>query len=148
MKIENQRAITLKMKFLGFIIALLLFVLLFVNIFYKVRSNNLHYVVNIPLSILIILSIWRFFALRYFSFDNSGEVISIKYCHPLYIDKKLSPNLEFPVKNLHIFSIETNFMKRHLKIKIKNSKNKVKVFKYSLQNFSMYSIQRIKDSLR
>ena len=134
-----------------------LFLLMILAFFGVLVSFFLFYKTNVKLCYIIcgvgasffLFFLWKFMSLRYFSYENSGEVISIKYSHPLFVSKTSRPVLEFPIEKLSSFKIEQSvFTDKQLKIKVKNSKDRIIAFKYTLQNFPQSKLSRLNKSVQ
>ena len=136
------------MVFLGTLVMVILCGLLFLIFFYQMTGNSVFYFGAIGiLSAIEILVLWRFATLRYFSLEHSGEVFTIKYCHPFLMRKTLRPLVEFPKEKLQSLCVEKCFFRYFVKIKIRNSRNKIRSFKYSLQRFSLNDRRSISNSV-
>lgn len=89
--------------------------------------------------------VYRLFHLKYFQYENSGEVISIRYYHPFM--KKSRPNVEFPKNMVHNIILKNErFAKKIIFELKKNGKDKTVRVRFCVQGLSAKQLQLVMKS--
>lgn len=94
---------------------------------------------------LNLILFWKLLSVRYFDYEHSGEVISIKYYHP-WKKGRVKPAIELPKNKLDSYDIQTKKGLQKLHLIVKGSNRKL-CFKYNLWNISEQQIKTISESL-
>ena len=103
MKINNKNKIKTKAVLLILMIIASLSGVVF-GIVTKFYQQSLGFLLLIPVA-LAAYSTCRLLNLKYFDYEHSGEVISIKYCHP-WKTGRVTPAIELPQTKLASFDIK------------------------------------------
>lgn len=109
-----------------------------INSLYKMLILACFFTVNVCI-ILHLLS------LKCFDYEHSGEVVSIKYFHPLHT-KPLYPSLELPTSKIRSFAILKKNGKNQLVISVYGSRNKNYCFTYILRVLSQTQLNKLSQS--
>lgn len=143
-KVSNQDKIGLRFKVLGFLIPILIVMLSFL---YLIKiSIPFKFEIQISISILLIICCILFLRIRFFELDSSGEVISIRYYHPVFTN--LERRSEFPKDKLQDFKIENNHGTTLIKIYLKMLEKKTVSLHYAVRGFNSSTIQILKNNLQ
>ena len=145
MKIDNKKKIKAKAVLLIVIITVSLISILFGALTKFHQKQPLGFLLAIPVA-LTICSVRQLFNLKYFDYEHSGEVISIKYCHP-WKTGRITPAIELPQTKLASFDIKKSLSGKKLCLTVNGSRNKMQ-FKYNLWELSSQQIGKIKQSLQ
>lgn len=143
-KISNKNTVGFRLKVIEFLLLIhlpLFFILFFVRI-----NHNYKEELGILSGISFVFLILLFFRMRYFEFDSSGEVISIKSYHPVF--KSSERRSEFPKQKLQDFKVKKNFGGADLKINLKMADKKSTSIKFSIQGFSLNQVKNIEKTLQ
>ena len=89
--------------------------------------------------------VYRLFHLKYFQYENSGEVISIRYYHPFM--KKSRPNVEFPKNMVHNIILKNERFAKKIIFELKKSgKDKTVRVRFCIQGLSAKQLQLVMKS--
>lgn len=89
--------------------------------------------------------VYRLFHLKYFQYENSGEVISIRYYHPFM--KKSRPNAEFPKNMVHNIILKNERFAKKIIFELKKSgKDKTVRVRFCIQGLSAKQLQLVMKS--
>ena len=141
-KINNKRAVTLRINSL--LLSLIAITLSFILLFLLRVQHKL-------LITILCISFLYFLALlintKFFEYENTGEVITIKYFS--YIKKKKGDvSLEFPLNKINGHTIIKNhllYSRLYIEIISANGKNILK--SYTLQGMNNEKLKQIRQSL-
>lgn len=98
-----------------------------------------------PFAILLLLLL-KIINLKYFSFENSGEVISIRYYNPIF--QTLKVHSEFPLNKIHHIKMERLFFKDVLVFGLKKEgTRKIIHLYYNTSGLSKKKLKAIKTSI-
>lgn len=139
MKISNEKHIRIRMVFLLAIIFTALAGLGFLILIINSHSNIL---ITATLGIVLVLAILMFLRLRYFIYENSGEVLSVKYYHPMKTRPR--PVLEIPQKKLLSIEIQKNIFGKKIRITIAARSGK-RAFQYRVSGMKRHEAEAIKN---
>ncbi len=142
--LSNKNTIGLRFKTLSILIIcnLLLFLILFfikINITYRLELQIILVISAIILSVL-------FYRIRYFEYDSSGEVVSLRSYHPVFTN--FEKRSEFPKDKLHDFKIVRNNGITLVKIYIKMLETRTISLHYSVQGFKGNAVEALQKSLQ
>lgn len=148
LKLSNKNRIRLYLRLIFLLIALNL--LFFAFLFFRERNFSNEFLMKsviLTFTVVLFIVIYR---MRYFEYDDSGEIISIRSVHPLFIRKE--QRLEFPKENLSGFKIERGYGYLFITLSVwfgsKPVKRRYKI--YCVGNSTArsleHSLKRIKDS--
>lgn len=143
-KISNKNTVGLRLKVIELLILLHLpvfFVLFFVRI-----SNSYKEELGMLLAISFFILTILFFRMRYFEFDSSGEVISIRSYHPVF--KNIEKRAEFPKQKLQDYKVEKKTDGAVMKVYLKMLEKRNSSVQYSIQGFDKIKVQRLERTLR
>lgn len=104
------------------------------------------YVRYVLIAILVFLTI-RILTLKCFDYENSGEVVTIRYYHPFKIGR-IDPCMEIPKNNLASFNIRKEKFFSRLCLTISGNRNKKIHLWYTLYGISKHQIKEIESSLK
>lgn len=100
--------------------------------------------------VLLFLTVFIYFQLRYIEFDSSGEVLVIKNYHPSKNGKYLHEikAIELPKQRIKQFSIENSFFVKKITLIIENDSNqKLREITFSLSQMNKDNINKISKEL-
>lgn len=143
-KISNKNIVGFRLKIIELLILLhfpIFFILFFVRI-----SNSYKEELGILLAVSFLLLTFIFFRMRYFEFDSSGEVISIRSYHPVF--KNIEKRAEFPKQKLQDYKIEKNTGGAVMKVYLKMIEKKNTSVQYSIQGFNKDKVQKLEKTLQ
>ena len=149
MKIDNKKKVNRRIKGLSLMLLASL-ILGSAVLFYHVKLNGgkqviLGFLLIIALPVFYIAN--RLFSLKYFDYEHSGEVISIKHYH-LWQSGIVRPVIELPRNHLESFDIEEKRNLYCLKLLIKNSRGKVFCFSCKIISLTKEEAKKIQQSLQ
>lgn len=139
MKISTCKRVNL---FLGLVL-LIAIVSVLIILFVYFRNCKLYI---IPSFIPLIASLYLAIHLMCFVFENSGEVISIQYYHPLWYS--WNRNAEFPLSKVQFVEIKRVFFRRFLVLGLKKegSNRTIKLY-YNVSALKNEKLQKIVNSI-
>ena len=141
MKIDNMKII---MKVFFFLLFIILFILIYI-VFFLFFKKEYHYV-EVLLSLLLLLLVFITVNLKYFIFENSGEVVSIRYLHPFL--KSKNRIFEFPISKISEVKFEKFFFSYITIFKLKRDHSSKSIhLHFILHFFSNKQIQAIHNSI-
>jgi len=137
-RIERYRILYIFLIFITFItLTLIIFVRFQAVIFYSIFSLSI---------ILILISLRNLFHLKYFDYEHSGEVLTIKY-YSVFKFGEILPAVEVPKQKILTFSIEKKGKTQDLNLLIEARNGKGVKFSFRLTGFSKKQIEKIRNSL-
>ena len=139
MKISNEKQIKSRIFFL---LTIIFFDLIGLGSLLFIINSDINVLFITALVILLILTILMFLRLRYFIYENSGEVLSVKYFHPLKV--RPLPVLEIPQKKLISIKIKKIIFGKKIEINIATRSGK-KTFIYRVSGIKSRDIEAIKN---
>lgn len=100
--------------------------------------------------VILLLTVFLYFQLRYIEFDSSGEVLVIKSYHPLKSGKYLHEirAVELPKQRIKQYFIHNGFLVKRLTLVIENDSNqKLREITFNLSQMNMLSVKKISQEL-
>ena len=100
--------------------------------------------------VLLLLTVFVYFQLRYIEFDSSGEVLVIKNYHPSKNGKYLHEikAVELPKQRIKQYSVQNGFWVKKLTLVIENDSNqKLREITFSLSQMNMLGVNKISQEL-
>lgn len=143
-KITNKNKIEIQFRLIGLLILCDFLVLFF--LFFLQKNLSFKEEAGIASGILFIVLLVLFYRMRYFEFDSSGEVISIRSYHPVF--RTLERRTEFPKQKLRDYKIENNGGAAVMKIYLQMLERKNVAIKYSIHGLGRNKIQKLQNSLQ
>ncbi len=144
-KISNSKKVKQKMYFILFIL-----ILNISGIFFSLLMKPI-YILDIKIYYLFIiislLFFYLFIKLKCFSYENSGQVITIKIYHPIKIGGIIIPIIEFPTFYLNNFKIKNKILKRDLQLQIINDKGTIYTRTFIVKYLDNQQLKRLTNSL-
>lgn len=147
MKIDNIQKTKVRVRILLFLIVIMFLLIVLGNLFQIHKRYGWSGLILLFGSYCFVLILfWRLISIRYFDYEHSGEVISIKYYHP-WKKGRIIPAIELPKQKLDSYDIQTKKGLRKLHLIVNGSNGKLS-FKYNLWNISQQQIKTISESLK
>lgn len=116
-KIQNKKLILLYAKLTVVFILCNVFIISLLSLL-KLSGYNFIYI-TIVFLIILCLQFILLLKLRYFEYENSGEVIIVRNCH-FWDMKRFIPPLEFPKEKLADYDIHKTFLATKMELKLKS----------------------------
>lgn len=144
MKTNNKKAIKTRFCFYAFVITISLSAIM-LNFFIKFKAVNFYFVPAVSI-ILILIALRNLFRFKYFDYEHSGEVLTIKY-YSAFTFGKILPALEIPKQKICSFSIEKKGKTDILNLVTEAMNGKNKKFSFRLKGLSIEQTGKIRNSL-
>lgn len=140
MKIDTCKRVKL---FLGFV--LLTMILSVLSAFFMYLLWRKLYIILLSF-IPLVASLYVIIRLMYFVFENSGEVISIQYYHPLWYSRHR--NVEFPLSKVQYVEVKRSFFRTLLVFGLKKEgNNKIIKLYYNVSALKYDKLHHILNSI-
>ncbi|KQT21920.1 hypothetical protein ASG31_00830 [Chryseobacterium sp. Leaf404] len=148
MKVDNKKKIKKKLRLLTALLLLSVTVIFILLIYAFILTDNetLGLICIFTIIILTLYTAKNLLSLKYFEYEHSGEVISIKHYH-FWKTGLIKPNIELPKYRLDSFNITENQDPCKLQLSIKASRGNEFCFKYNISNLTRNEVKKIKQSL-
>lgn len=147
MKIDNKKNIRKRVRILVSLLVTLIILAAGFSVSRLYITNDLSYAAITFFVISIVFLFRNLLTLRYFDYEHSGEVISIKHYHPWEMGM-IRPAIELPKYQIQSFDIDGKRSKSKLRLSVKGSKGKTFCYRCEIIDLSKDQIQKIKQSLQ
>jgi len=145
MKVNNRKEIK---KRCFFSIILMVISLGYATAGFFVRNQPVLLFLFLPFSaVLLLISVRNLLRLRYFDYEHSGEVLTVKY-YSLLSFGRILPALEVPKQKIVSHSIRKKRKTCYLNLLIKTGNGKDKKFRFRLTGLSREQIEKIRSSFK
>ena len=145
MKVNNSKEIK---KRCFFSITLLVIAFGYAAAGFFVRNQPVLLFLFLPFSaVLLIIAVRNLLRLRYFDYEHSGEVLTVKY-YSLFTFGRILPALEIPKHKIISHSIRKKGKTHYLNLLIKTGNGKDKKFRFRLTGLSREQIEKIRSSFK
>lgn len=140
MKTNNRKII--KQKYIFYILLIIAaLAVIFVIFFLRIRLTSFYFYPILVFTITVLLiSVKNLFQLKYFDYEHSGEVVSIKY-YSLFKTGKILPTIEVPRQKIISYCIQKKGKNEKLILSIKGRNEGNKKFGFRLIGISSKKIE-------
>lgn len=148
MKISNSKRVKYILEIFLVLLLLVTFCFCFSFMVSFEISERYLFCTRVVLMVIFLLLLARIWSLKYFEYEHSGEVITIRSYHPVRKSMMVAPSLEVPKDQVLTFGIVKSKLHTYLVLTINGRRDKQLTFNYNLYGMSRYQVRNIEKTLQ